>query len=383
MITFPTDKLQKVVLGGGTEQSGTPTPDNPIDIVCNNGVLKVSSNGQIYADGIQETIEVHGKNLLNPATRTDGYYISANGNIAQDLDFCCSALIPVKPNTNYMLSGITGAVEGNRRLHAYDSNGNWISQIRRAYTIAGNTYNITGTTPNNCAYVRISIGMADTNVQLELGSTATAYEPYFNGGTAIAEMLLKVGQYKDEQSVLDGVVTRKVGVRVLKGTDADLHYYGVYRGHNLFYFNVAPDEYWINRGDIIPVCSHYNGYEGDAAKMPNQNIRFQNRNDATETNLSRLYLADDRFDNSSDLKTWLTAQYNAGTPVIIVYPLATPTTEQVTGQTLRGNNSVTQIAGSIDNLPIESSTIAELKKRYIGDKEVKRVYIGDNLVWEK
>ena len=31
--------------------------------------------------------------------------------------------------------------------------------------------------------------------------------------------------------------------------------------------------------------------------------------------------------------TFLADQYNAGTPVIIVYPLATPTTETVTGQT--------------------------------------------------
>lgn len=373
MITFP---LQKVVLGGGTEQSGTPTPDNPIDIVCNNGVLKVSSNGQIYADGIQETIEVHGKNLLNPATRTDGYYISANGNIAQDLDFCCSALIPVKPNTNYMLSGITGAVEGNRRLHAYDSNGNWISQIRRAYTIAGNTYNITGTTPNNCAYVRISIGMADTNVQLELGSTATAYEPYFNGGTAIAEMLLKVGQYKDEQSVLDGVVTRKVGVKVLDGTEAWKETSGD-----------AP--YVISIPDMVGPTSA----DGDTVWTMNTHFIVVTRNQSwsqysnlCSTNTDRSNVQFRYKDNQSTLanfKQYLADQYNAGTPVIIVYPLATPTTEQVAGQTLRGNNSVTQIAGSIDNLPIESSTIAELKKRYIGDKEVKRVYIGDNLVWEK
>jgi hypothetical protein len=34
--------------------------------------------------------------------------------------------------------------------------------------------------------------------------------------------------------------------------------------------------------------------------------------------------------NASDLKTWLAAQHAAGTPVIIVYKLATPTTEDIT-----------------------------------------------------
>ena len=81
-------------------------------------------------------------------------------------------------------------------------------------------------------------------------------------------------------------------------------------------------------------------------------------------------------------KQWLADQYAQGTPVIIVYPLAEPATEQVTPQTLAGS-SATVTAGSIDNLPIESSTIAELKRRYIGDTEVKRVYIGDNLVYNR
>ena len=55
----------KVNLYGACEQNGTPSPDTPVDIICNNGVLKVNSQGQIYADGTQETVTVTGKNLFD------------------------------------------------------------------------------------------------------------------------------------------------------------------------------------------------------------------------------------------------------------------------------------------------------------------------------
>lgn len=54
---------------------------------------------------------------------------------------------------------------------------------------------------------------------------------------------------------------------------------------------------------------------------------------------------------------WLAAQYNAGTPVTFIYPLATETTETVTGQTLTtvdGDNTLS-IQASIENLPITAN----------------------------
>jgi len=49
-----------------------------------------------------------------------------------------------------------------------------------------------------------------SNIQLELGSVATAYEPYFDGGTATApEELFAVGTAADEFEAVAGVTTRK------------------------------------------------------------------------------------------------------------------------------------------------------------------------------
>lgn len=45
-------------LFGSAQQADTPTPDSPVDIMCNNGALKVDNQGNVYADGTQETISL-------------------------------------------------------------------------------------------------------------------------------------------------------------------------------------------------------------------------------------------------------------------------------------------------------------------------------------
>lgn len=460
------DGLNYVKLFGGTEQNGTPTPTTPMNIVCNNGVVKYGAIG---------------KNLYNSTTRTDGYYIGENGTIAQSSGtFCYSALIPVKPNTAYVLSGIAGQSD-IRRFHAYDSNGNWISQISFASTNVGRIYNITGTTPNNCVYVRISIPMADRNVQIEQGSTATAYEPYqagiytdgtvetveitgknlldksifagdindtitytsyqvpngtytmstpdypwtlsvtnvfflagnvstgassslngvainkpititvtdgyytvghrytsgsnlnnthpidynwqieqgstattyepyYNGGSATAEMLLKVGNYQDEQEIISGVVTRKVGVKVLDGTEGWTNPFN--NGRYVLPFQKVI-RYGLGANNKL-YCSHFKP-SIEAASNLIQGCGFYINTGAE--NVPQLRITYPDMPMLSDFKSWLADQYNAGTPVTIVYPLATPTTESVTAQPLSiqaGTNIITA-EGSIENLELEVS----------------------------
>lgn len=338
------DGLNYVKLFGGTEQNGTPTPTTPMNIVCNNGVVKYGAIG---------------KNLYNSTTRTDGYYIGENGTIAQGSGtFCYSALIPVKPNTAYVLSGIAGQSD-IRRFHAYDSNGNWISQISFASTNVGRIYNITGTTPNNCVYVRISIPMTDTNVQVEQGSTATAYEPYQAGiytdgtqevvtdslgNTASAEILLSVGDYKDTQEVLSGGVTRRIGIKVLDGTE-----YWTEMGTNIVVKTATSA--WGAAVGVGGFCTHLTVLKSGETTFAGS-CRF-----AWDFNVYE-YQTAFGVNDGTQFKQFLADQYNAGTPVVIVYPLKTATTETVTGQPLTtqaGTNIVEITQSAIDNLGLEVS----------------------------
>ena len=57
-----------------------------------------------------------------------------------------------------------------------------------------------------------------------------------------------------------------------------------------------------------------------------------------------------------DWKQYLADQYAAGTPVIVVYPLAEETTENVTPQTLAiqsGNNTFEITQASLSNLELD------------------------------
>jgi hypothetical protein len=64
-----------------------------------------------------------------------------------------------------------------------------------------------------------------------------------------------------------------------------------------------------------------------------------------------------QFSTRAQWKDWLADQYAAGTPVIIVYPLATPTTESVAGQTLQvqdGDNTLEITQASLTGLELEA-----------------------------
>jgi hypothetical protein len=154
-------------------------------------------------------------------------------------------------------------------------------------------------------------------------------------------MLLKVGDYQDVQSIIDGVVTRNVGVKVLDGTENWKNISG--------YFNLSKTDLGSN-STIMPnnshniICSHFETKDGiftDGVGIGGSYVNF--KYDSITTVLA-------------DWKTWLTEQYNAGTPVIILYPLATETTESVAGQTLTltsGTNVIDITQASLNNLELE------------------------------
>ena len=207
--------INSVIAYGKTEQSATPTPTNPVPIMTNNGVLKVNSQGQIYVDGLTETIR--------------------------------------------------------------DS-------------------------ANHTATAQMLLGLNDT--------------------------------YRDEQNINTGAITRKVGVKVLDGTE---NWSKSSSRAGLFYSRLAFPN--ITVGDVL--CTHM----PYAANLTKGYIYSNNG----ELNFWTYF---DDFTTTEQFKQWLAEQYAAGTPVIVVYPLATETTENVTAQTLT-TAPVRQTAGSILGMPIE------------------------------
>lgn len=363
-ITLPNAKensLKALTLFGGTEQSGTPTPTVPVDIVSNNGAIKYS------------------KNMCNVNAQTvlTGYYISSSGVLTADANnWIYKDYIPVSPNTTYTLSLSSSVYYVTISEYSTTDDSGFV--IRKAGSSGSNTQ-LTITTSATTNFVRFGTNIDRTEVTLEEvlainwmlneGDTALPYAPYSENGiytygtvetvqdslsnTATAEMLLKVGNYKDTQEVLGGHVTRNVGIKVLDGTES----WQLATNTNLVQFYTSSTQGVIaNNVSIYSTITSYGctvatrtEYDFGCYSGNSGNLCFQMKGSATLTTLPAW-------------TAFLTDQYNAGTPVIVVYPLATATTETVTGQhltTQEGTNTISITQASISSLDLE----AKYKKR--------------------
>lgn len=147
--------------------SGTPAPGNIRDI---SGWSAINA----FATG---------KNIYNPNMALEyGYINKSNGEIvSSQLGKYTKDYTPIKPNTTYIWS-FPASASGNIyfAVFAYDSNKNFIGRLGISYP---DDFPITFTTPSNAAYVRFNLDLTNPNMQLEEGSTATAYEAFGNAYT--------------------------------------------------------------------------------------------------------------------------------------------------------------------------------------------------------
>lgn len=310
------------------------------------------SANDIYADGTTETVEITGKNLFNPNQEFEEGYIDDNGNLVTLSSLkTTTGYIKVSPSTTYNISYIAEQVTiSNLNISLWTADDTFISRVARHSIQNLGVYSANFITTSTTAKIKVTI-WSDTNIysnfQIEQGSTATTYEPYFNGGTATAEMLLAIGSYQDVQSVINGEVTRKVGIKVLDGTE-DWIKSGTYTGS--FYVSLLSEPKLQQNSSLL--CTH--GFRTDT--LSEYSTAGIGAVYWYTTNLNYKY--DGGTATVEQFKQWLADQYNAGTPVILVYPLATATTETVTGQPLtiqEGTNIVEITQASMNSLPLEVS----------------------------
>lgn len=328
--------------------------------------------GGLYTDGTVETINAHSKNLLDMADENIviGKYINSQGAEQNDnANFYNSKFIPVSPNTIYTWSTSTSVRYIS--FMEYDSSKTFLRRtlIGSSSTPAGTSGSITLTA--NTAFVLVGSNLTMQPItldavkaiswQFEEGATATEYHQYYDGGTATAEMLLKIGDYTDVQEILSGAITRKVGVLVLDGTE------NLVVANQTYIKSDATDAYFnlsqAVSGNTVSLCNQLKYSTNSiwsSVGFPDR-FRFNNKQLHLNVNNASLGITDYTQETTSSanakLKAWLAAQYNAGTPVIIVYPLATPTTESVTGQTLQvtdGDNVLEITQASLTGLELEA-----------------------------
>jgi len=411
------NSLQYVKAFGGTELSGTPTPDAPATITCNNGILKVKDSelpvgykrltGITYdSDTYYETNEkLYGSDTLTirlSNTKTAGQnvigaysgtgddarnfslYIYGNG--ATNNSYLRHGTKLGRPRygtgTRTLVMGPTGT-DGFLNDVTYDAEDFETTDTFRIGSLPNSSSpkydgNIIGniTVSNRLKYIpceRVSDGKIGyyetfTGTFLEPQGTGTpvsmGYEVSYMteiyadgtvetiedtiGNSATCEPLLAVGDYTDVQSILDGVITRKVGVKVLTGDEN-------------FETATATNCYSLtntlgtgNFADRTIMCSHFDSTSTQPGTGDRQGLAFI-VNKGPEYTIA--FGATTQFSTQTQWKNWLAAQAAAGTPVIIVYPIRTPTTEVVAGQTLQvtqGDNTLEITQASLTGLELEA-----------------------------
>lgn len=201
--------------------------------------------------------------------------------------------------------------------------------------------------------------MTITNAQLELGSTATSYEPYTSQSYTLhlGDLeLTKIGSYQDYIYYDNGKWYKygAIGKAVLNGSESWV-YNAVSQG-SLFRNNTI----MTNRksdGTYSPYSNYYKGIPSDQASTRVNGTFYIN------PNLPYLDIMNDSFTNADDFKTWLSTHNT-----IVNYVLNTPTTTEITNETLLSdleyirNNAMsysgTTNISSSGNLPIIVSASA-------------------------
>ena len=297
------------------------------------------------------------RNLFDPSTAELGDISSETGVISSSVQYrIVSGFIPVTPGETYTASGKiynTGAgLHDVMIIRAYyDSGQRFIADSR---TMSDATFTI----PSGVSYVRVEYWtgengtavIAQSQLQFEQGSTATAYTPYnplcatcdgtignytsatgtvSQSGTPTPDnpieptfykqgnmILRKVGDYADSYDATTGKITRRVGVKVLDGTES-WSYYSVQQG-NMFRISIAGGVL-NDKGVLGVLCNSYEvvvsgSRANDTLSGTTKNYDFINNN----------------YTTLEDWKAYIAQQYAAGTPVTVWYPLETETTEDWT-----------------------------------------------------
>ena len=246
-----------------------------------------------YKDSIKKST---GKNLFDKDNITTGkrlYYWQGTAELIDDANYCVSDYIKIKPNTIYTINLTMSAYT---RMIFFDNNKNPLS---------ANETNATFTTPNNTAYVRLSVPLNQLNTtQLEENSQITSYEPYG-----------KVWY-----------ITKNIGKVVLDGSESDSTYNTGTTG-SFTRFGYLP----FMSTDVCKAQSNYVsnyfkylgtiGGDTTEAGISNTSISGLNR--------LFIFLPTSTASTIAQFKTWLTTHNTE-----ILYQLATPTYTVITNTEL-------------------------------------------------
>ena len=325
--------IKSLVQYGKCTQASTPTPISPVDIVCNNGALGI--NGQTVGNPEVITVSNNVYNMSGAVNISLSNAVSSN-TVAYNSgskSFC----IPIKPNTTYTI-GFKSTPSGGSIYRAATTQNKVTSGNSQTaiYATEQSPVIYSPITFNsgvgaNYLYIQFSTSYIEEikNVLIvQAGNTITTQ-------TANAQNLYAVGNYKDEQDIVSGVTTHRIGVLVMDGSE-DITY-----ASNRF--RISVDRVIAKTGVI---CTHFAYTDAISTQMENGTVGLASASDT-------VFFRNDACSNTEQFKNFLSSEYSLGKPIILLYPLATSTTEQATAQPLSTSDGTNTISVTAEVSGIE------------------------------
>ena len=329
---------------GNEVQEGTPAPDN---------IIMPEECG----DPTANLVRVASDNYIAYSTYT--YFTIVGDTVVTSGNVLIGFLAKVKPNTDYAVAFDNSSGYAHLRIRTYsDKPTSWsdASYIDQPVNVQGSTSHKSGTFTTTsetewvlvCMYVPSAYsGTVISNIMLNSGSTAKSYEPFGYkldiscGGTQnvyLQEPIRKIGDSSDVASAVGTVGTATRGIRK-KMFDGSEDWAGFQDAGTRCVARIALSETDAGLNSIVGYCSHIK-WKSSYASADLNRIVF---NDARIIYLS---LESSLLSENSlaAFKSYLAAQYAAGTPICLWYVLATPTEETFTAPTItpqKGSNTLT------------------------------------------
>ena len=314
----------------------TYSSDRYSNIIVSNIQLELGSEATPYVPyGYEIPVVNQGKNLFDFKTiysdtskfKIDGNSVYGNigymhsvkiqlHNLGLSIGdtFCFSAIIQ---NTDSRIKGRVEAVINGKsiRSHNEESTTPYLSSIVASVETTDDFIRFTYAYGS---FVFVS------NIQLELGSEATEYEPYRD--PIMTPIYLPEPLYKNDYIHKDksgGKGHREWGVKVFDGTESwgkDSNR----NGDNDYFYTSLPNAKLSN--EILTshfTFTHLLSTPGNYWSFTTVFVI------CIVKSLTGIVENDDKSTRISKFKSWLGQQYGAGTPVTVYYPLATPTEEPI------------------------------------------------------
>ena len=288
--------LHRYKIYGNTEQIGTPTPENPI---------------------VPEGVGERTKNLFDYSAITTGYRIQwTSGATYADATAIMSGYIPVTEGDYTLSMGviIIGYTSDKLYVGTYRPEDPWkkrSSDVVSAFTVLSSSGVKFVKLMTYAVYEPIT-----NNLMFNLGSTALPYEPY---GYKLP--LTSAGQDVDIY-LGESQTTRQIRKLVLTGKENWGKNDTAISGATIFTRT-------INDGltGYAPFCTHYAGSNSITwSSIPTNFVTVS----VVSGGVQRLAInVGAAYSEIIDFKSYLAAQYAAGTPVTVWYVLAEPETAAV------------------------------------------------------